>query len=264
MPIITLTSDYGVQDHYLPSVKGALLSESTEYTLVDISHSIEPGNFFEAAFILGHCYSNFPKGTVHLVAFQEISENGKLLAAEMDDHFFLMADNGLLSMINPDLKIKKIIEIDFRSEKTYFPAKDILTRAANHLARGGSIDLLGRQVHEMVQKTISRPIVNNDKSSIKGSVVYIDNFGNLVSNISQKIFKEVGQGRGFEVQLPRNQRISKLSDSYHSVSSGSVMAFFNSQNLLEVAVRDSRGKVFNGANTLLGIEVQNVITIQFK
>lgn len=264
MPIITLTSDYGILDHYLASVKGALLSESPDFTLVDISHTIEPGNFFEAAFILRNCYSSFPKGTVHLVAFQEISENGKLLAAEMDGQFFLMADNGLLSMINPDLKIKKTIEIDLRSEKSYFPAKDILARAANHLARGGSIDLLGRQARDVVQKTIGRPIISNDKSSIKGSVVYIDNFGNLISNISQKTFKEVGQDRSFEIQLPRSQRISKLSESYHSVSTGSVMAFFNSQNLLEVAVRDSRGKLFNGANTLLGIEVQNVITIQFR
>lgn len=264
MPIITLTSDYGVLDHYLASVKGALLSESPDFTLVDIAHTIEPGNFFEASFILRNCYASFPKGTVHLVAFQEISENGKLLAAEMDGHYFLLADNGLLPMINPDLKVKKTIEIDLRSEKSMFPARDILTRAANHLARGGSIDLLGRQAREVAQKTIVRPIVSNDRASIKGAVVYIDNFGNLITNISQKTFKEVGQDRGFEIQLPRGRRISKLSESYHSVSSGSVMAFFNSQNLLEIAVRDSRGKHFNGANTLLGIEVQNTITVQFS
>lgn len=264
MPIITLTSDYGILDHYMASVKGTLLSESPDFTLVDIAHTIEPGNFFEAAFILRNCYASFPKGTVHLVAFQEIAENGKLLAAEMDGHFFLVADNGLLPMINPDLKIKKTIEIDLRAEKTMFPAKDILTRAANHLARGGSIDLLGRQVKEISQKTSVRPIISNDRTSIKGSVVYIDNFGNLISNISLKTFKEVGQERSFEIRLPRNQRISKLSESYHSVSVGTMLAFFNSQNLLEIAVRDARGKHFNGANSLLGVAVQNSITVQFK
>ena len=264
MPIITLTSDYGVLDHYLASVKGALLSESPDFTLVDIGHNIEPGNYFEAAFVLRNCYAAFPKGTVHLVAFQEISENGKLLAAEMDGHFFLLADNGLLPMVNPDLKINKTIEIDLRAGESMFPARDILTRAANHLARGGSIDLLGRQAREVTQKTNFRPLVNSDRSSIRGAVVYIDNFGNLISNISQKMFKEVGQDRSFEIQLPRGRRISKLSDSYHSVSSGSMLAIFNSQGLLEIAVRDARGKQFNGANTLLGVEVQNTITVQFS
>lgn len=202
MPIITLTSDYGLLDHYLASVKGALLSEMADYKLVDIAHTIEPGNFFEAAFILRNCYATFPKGTVHLVAFQEIAENGKHLAAEMDGHFFLLADNGLLPMINPDLKITKTIEIDLRSEKSMFPARDILTRAANHLARGGSIDLLGRTARDVEQKTIVRPIISNDKTTIKGAVVYVDNFGNLITNISQKTFREVGQDRSFEILLP--------------------------------------------------------------
>lgn len=264
MPVVTLTSDYGLTDHYLPALKGALLTEDEGVKLVDISHNVEPGNFFEAAFILRNCYFNFPKGAVHLVAFNELVTTDRLLAAEMDGHYFLLADNGLLPMINPEKKIKKVVAIDLRVERSLFPARDILARAATHLARGGTLDVLGRQVQDLEQKQILRPRIANDKSAIIGSIVYIDNFGNLISNISQKTFKEVGGERSFEIMLPRNQRIKKLSYSYNDVQAGNLLAFFNSQGLLEVALSQSRGKKFNGANTLLGVEVQNTITINFR
>lgn len=264
MPIITLTSDYGLLDHYLPALKGALLGELEDVKLVDITHQIEPGNFFEASFILRNCYSAFPKHSVHLIAFSEIAPGGRLLAAEMDDHYFLVADNGLLPMINPELKIQKIVEIDFRQEPGLFPSRDTLTRAAAHLARGGKIGLLGREVKEIEQKTALRPRIAQDNNSIIGSVVYIDNYGNLISNISRKTFREVGKERDFEILLPRNKGVRKISNSYTEVSSGNILALFNSQDLLEIAISDSRGKTRNGANTLLGIEVQNTITINFK
>ncbi len=264
MAIITLTSDYGVTDHYLAALKGTLLSESEDLKLVDISHSIEPGNLLEAAFILRNSYKHFPKGTVHLVAVSEIAPNRKLLAAEMDGHFFLLADNGLLPVINPEVRIKKVVEIDLRKEQTLFPARDVLARSAVFLANGGNVDVLGRTATDVAPRTNLRPRISNEESSIVGVVLYIDNFGNLISNISLKIFKEVGRDRPFTIMLPRNQRIRQMHNHYHELAHGSIMALFNSQDLLEIAVSGARGKVFNGANTLLGVEVQNPITIMFE
>ena len=175
-----------------------------------------------------------------------------------------MADNGLLPMINPDVRINKVIAIDLRQERSLFPARDILARAAIHLTKGGKVDILGRLIDDYEQKQIARPRILNDKSAIIGSVVYIDNFGNLVSNISQKTFKEVAADRPFEIMLPRNQRIKKLSTGYTPAQAGSLLAFFNSQGLLEVALAEGRGKVYNGANSMLGVEVQNTITITFQ
>ena len=264
MPIITLTSDYGLTDHHLGSVKGAILSEMESCNLVDISHTIQPGNFFEAAFILRNCYKDFPKGTIHLVAVREISDNQRLLAAEIDDHFFLVADHGLITLINPEVKIGKVVEINLKQEKTLFPARDVLARAATHLTRGGSIDILGRVVDDYKESTIMRPRLTQEGSVILGSVVYVDNFGNLISNISQKTFHEVGKERSYEIVLPRRQVIKKIQDSYQPASPGSVIALFNSQGLLEIALSGARGKHFNGANTLLGIEVQGIISVNFK
>ncbi len=262
--LITLTSDYGLTDHHLPALKGRLLQEEGDWKMVDFCHVLEPGNFFEAAFVLRNGYHAFPEGTVHLVAFAEISKNRKLLAAELDGHFFLLADNGLLPMINPQHKISKVIEIDLRQEDSLFPARDVLARCAGHLARGGNVDLLGRATQNFQSKQILRPTVSPDKATLLGAVVYIDNFGNLITNISKKKFKEVGKERDFEIQLPRNQRIRKLSESYFDRTAGTILALFNSQDLLEIAVASARGKFYNGANTLLGVEVQNPVSVVFR
>ncbi len=264
MPIITLTSDYGLTDPYLASVKGTILSEIESVKLVDISHTIQPGNFFEAAFILRNSYYSFPKGTVHLISVQEITENKRWLAAEVDGHFFLAADNGLISTINPEVKINKVIGINLRQEVTLFPSRDLLARSASHLARGGSIDLLGREIKDYKESTIMRPRIAKDGSNILGSVVYVDNFGNLITNISWKTFRETGKERVFEIVLPRNKAIEKLHKSYYPASPGSVLALFNSQNLLEIALSGARGKDYNGANTLLGLDVRDTVTVNFK
>lgn len=264
MPIITLTSDYGLTDHHVASVKGTLIKEMEDCHIVDISHLIQPGNFFEAGFILRNCYQDFPKGTVHLIAVQELVENDRLLVAEIDEHYFIAADQGMITLINPEVKISKVVEINLRQEKTLFPARDIMSKAALHIIRGGSMDLLGRRIEDYKESTIMRPRITNDGSVILGSVVYIDNYGNLISNISKKIFLEAAKDRDPEILLPRRRIIKKIQDNYFPSSPGSVIALFNSQNLLEIALSRPRGKEFNGANTLLGIEVQGTISVSFK
>lgn len=264
MGLITITSDFGTTDPYLPALKGALYSEAAGHTIVNLSNHVEPGNFFQAAYILRNSYHSFPKGTVHLIAFGEISPNRRLLAVELDSHYFLVADNGLLGMINPDKKLRQIVEIDLRSEDTLFPSRDILARTAGFIANGGKIEVLGRVTTDYQQKTLPRPRIASDKSSILGTIMYIDNFGNLISNISRKQFREVGKERPFTIMLPRNQRIRQLSTHYHEVTVGNILALFNSQDLLEIALSGARGKHFNGANSLLGVEVQNSITVEFQ
>lgn len=263
MPLITLTSDYGHTDHYAASVKGALYSELPNLQICDISHQIEPGNLMEASFVLRNSYKSFPRGTVHLVLVKEMSKSQRWLVAELEGHFFVLADNGLVSMINPELKLSRIIEININQEESLFPGRDFLARVAAHLARGGKPDVLGRSVSDFEEKKMYRHIAPQDKNSLLGSVVYVDNFGNLITNISRKIFKEVGKERPFEIVLPRNQKLSKLNLSYDETTDGKIIALFNSQDLLEIALVNPRGKQFNGANTLLGLDVRDSVTIYF-
>ena len=264
MALITITSDYGTADPYLPALKGALYSEVDDPTLVDLSHQIEPGNFFQAAYIVGNSYSSFPKGTVHIIAFGEISSEKKLIGAELDGHYFLLPNNGLLGMINPEIRTGKIVEVELKSDDRFFPSHHIMAKAAGFIAKGGKLEVLGREVSDVLTKTLPRPRVANDKSSILGTILYIDNFGNLISNITKKQFRELAQDRKFTIFLPRNQRIRQINSNYHEVAVGSILALFNSQDLLEIALSGARGKDFNGANSLLGVEVQNSITIEFE
>lgn len=265
MAIVTLTSDYGLKDHYLASLKGALLSYVPGLTLVDVSHYIAPANVLEAAFILRQAYANFPKGTVHLISVLELTQSETLIAMEMDGHFFLCADNGILSMLNPDVKINKLIAIDFREDlaSKLFPSRDVLAKAAAHLAQGGAIGLLGRELKEIKEHTLIRPRLSGDGSMLLGNVLYVDNFGNLITNINKRFFAECSKDRAFEIALPRKQKVHKIVSHYQDEKPGSTVALFNAHDLLEIAVNGSGNKGFNGAHTLLGVGVMDTVTINF-
>ncbi|MDZ7847746.1 MAG: SAM hydroxide adenosyltransferase [Owenweeksia sp.] len=168
--------------------------------------------------------------------------NRKLLAAQMDGHYFLMADHGMLGIINPKRKLTNTVEIDLKQEPGLFPARDILARSAGFLANGGQIGMLGRTASQIEKATLPRPRTANDQSSILGSIIYIDNFGNLISNITRTRFYKVGKQRSFRVLLPRNKSINSISQSYYDKSKGSLLALFNSHGLLEVAISGSRAR----------------------
>ena len=266
MAIITLTSDYGYTDPYLAAVKGRLVQETPEAPLVDISHGIKPGNLWEAAFVIRNAYHHFPGGTIHLILVDELPQSGRWLMASLDDHYFICADNGLLSMVNPGRKMEEAYWIELPDEQGgTFPGKGFLAAAAAHLARGGKGSVIGRKADEINQSLFLRPRISKEDATILGTVVYVDNFGNLITNISRKIFDENRGDRSFEINIHRHPApVKKLVQRYDDVSAGAVAALFNSMDLLEIALTGTRGQEYNGANTLLGVEVHDPITVQFK
>lgn len=265
MQIITLTSDFGLKDFYAAALKGKFYTLDSAVQLVDISHQVTAASPLEAGFVLRYAYPSFPKGTVHVIAVQEVVESSTMLAAEMDGHYFLCADNGILSLINPEFKINKIVAIDFReeNESKLFPSKDILAKAAVHLAKGGAIGLLGREIREIKESLDYKPRFTKDKSSIWGKVMYIDNFGNLITNINKAYFAECCGDRRFEITLPRRNKVHRIVQQYTDVGDGDVLALFNSSGLLEIAVSGAGNLKFNGANTLLGVNLMADIIVTF-
>lgn len=264
MPLISLCSDYGLTDPYLASVKAALYREQADLVLCDLSHGIAPGDLNQAAFILRNAYHHFPEGTVHLILVAESSPKQRWLVMELAGHFFLAADNGLLTMVNPELRPRQLTEITIHSSFTLFPGRDFLAKAAAHLARGGKTSVLGRPTKDFEVRKALRPSVDEKGESIVGAVLYIDNFGNLITNISQKLFKEIGKERSFEIVLPRNNAITEMHQHYHAVSEGRIMALFNSMALLEIALQGGRGQEFNGASSMLGLKERDAVKIYFK
>ncbi len=275
MPIITLTTDFGIKDHFIGGLKGAIYAELEDVKVVDISHHISPFDITEAAYILKNAYSSFPKNTVHIVDVDsELSIENKHVGLFLDDHYFICPDNGLISLIATEIKPKKIVELTLHKLLNIKSStKNIFVKAACHIARGGNLDLLGNKIDDFKKIYQIQPSVNDTKNQIIGSVIYIDNYGNVVSNISRKLFQDIGKGRDFEVQVRKftfNQVFHQYNDivNYNLApdkrqDDGKRLLLFNSANYLEIALFRSNLSTVGGASTLLGLEIHEPVTIRF-
>lgn len=276
MPLITLTTDFGTKDHFVGAIKGAIYSELDNARVVDISHQISPFNITETAYIVKNAYQNFPKGSIHIIGVDsELSSENKHVALLLDDHYFVCPDNGVISMIASDIKPEKIVEITIHDRLiSSFNVLDVFVKVACHIARGGTLEVIGKNIDKYKQLTEVQPFINDDKTKIVGSVLYIDNYGNVISNISKKLFQDVGKGRDFEV-IARSYTFTKIQQQYNEVvnydtplqnrqDDGQKLAIFNSANYLEIAIYKSNLKTVGGASNLLGLGYRDTITIRFK
>ena len=149
MAIITLTTDFGEKDHFAGAIKGAIHSELSDINIVDISHSISPFDTSEAAYIILNAYSSFPKGTIHIIGIDsELSPENKHIAVSLDDHYFICANNGIMSMICAEIAPEKIVEINIHDKiETSFPVLDVFVKVACHIARGGTLEVIGKVIN---------------------------------------------------------------------------------------------------------------------
>ena len=274
MSIITLTTDYGLKDHFVGSLKGKILSESPTAKIVDISHDIDPFNTAEASYVIGAAYLSFPKGTVHLIGVDiERNKENQHIAMQWNDHYFICADNGILSMLTQKIVPQKIVAINIHDR---FPSEssdlDIFIQVACHIAKGGLLNVIGKEIQEIKQITELQAIVSNDGNSLKGYVIYIDHFGNVVTNISKKHFLEIAKGRPYEIVMkPKN--IKTILPNYSAIATsdkypiktyeGEKLAIFNEAGFLEIAIFRSNPSKVGSANSLLGLNYRDVITIKF-
>ncbi len=274
IPIITLTSDFGTKDYFVSAAKGRIYSELPNAHVVDISHKITPFSINETAYVIKNAYKHFPKGTVHIIAVDaEWSIKNKHYVFILDEHYFVCANNGIISLITSVLQPAKVIEITLPRdrENSYFLENFI--SAACHIARGGSLSLIGKETKEIKQLTEITPVINKDNNQILGNVIYIDNFGNLITNIEKELFIRIGQGRKFELHA-RSYIFTKIFDRYNEITNleipadkrnddGKRLALFNSDNYLEIAVYKSNLKTVGGASSLLGLNYRDTVTLRF-
>jgi S-adenosylmethionine hydrolase len=276
MPIITLTTDFGTKDHFVGAVKGAIYKELKEVNVVDISHQITPFSITEAAYTLKNAYQNFPEGSIHIVGVDsEISVENRPIAIQLDGQYFICCDNGILSMITNDINPEKIVEITIQNTtENKFAILDIFIRVACHIARGGKLEVIGKKIDDIKKLFEIQPQINIEKNQIVGSVIYIDNFGNVISNITQGIFANIGKGRDFEI-IAKNYKFTKIYKKYNDIvdfsepkenrqDDGKRLAIFNSANFLEISMYRSNLKTVGGASSLLGLNYRDNITIRFK
>jgi len=275
MSIITLTTDFGTKDHFVGAVKGSIYNELEEAKVIDISHQITPFSITQTAYVLKNAYKNFPKGTIHIIGVDsEISIENKPIAILLDGQYFIGCDNGILSLITNEIRPEKMVEITIPDPEEYqFAILGKFIKVACHIARGGMLEVIGMQIDSIREIVEIQPFINSEKNQILGSVIYIDNFGNVVSNISKSVFSEVGKGRDFEI-VARNYRFTKVYKRYNEVvdytiptdkrqDDGKRLALFNSANFLEIALYRSNLKTVGGASVLLGLKYRDPITVKF-
>lgn len=275
MSIITLTTDFGIKDHFVGALKGKIVSEYNEASIVDISHHVDLFNVSEASYIIGAAYNSFPKGTVHLIGVDaELTNENKHIAMEWNGHYFICADNGILSMLTQKIVPQKIVEINIHDRLPEGSTEmDVFVTVACHLAKGGLLNVIGKEITAIKEVNELQAIVASDKNSIKGYVVYIDHFGNCVTNISKKLVKEIARGREYDIKFS-TKTIKSIKSGYSDFAvnerfslkdyEGEKLAIFNDAGFLEIAIYRSNPSTVGTAKTLLGLKFRDVVNVVFK
>ena len=267
MPIITLTTDLGLKDHYVASVKGAILSQIPDINIVDITHNIDAFNISQTAYVIRNCYKNFPAGSIHILGVDaELSIDNSHLAVFAGGHYFIGTDNGTFPLLFDELKAEKIVQLNIsqNTDSLTFPIKDVFVIAACHIARGGTLEIIGKEIAAFKEikselKPVTEHDINTNNDIIKGAVVYIDTYGNATTNISKDLFEQVKKGRDFVILFGReDERISKLREKYKDANKGEKLAIFSVNGMLEIAQNKGR------ATDLLGLKIHDYVRIEFK
>lgn len=255
MAIITLTSDFGESDHYVGALKGTILSAIPSQVLVDISHQIQNFDLAHGAFVLRSAFPTFPRGTIHLVAVDTVGNKGNShLAVQLEGHFFLLADHGLLGLLS-EQEPQMVVELPAEQGSGAFPALEILAPAAIELANGTPVKKLGNPKSEY-NKMVGRQMRVN-KNQIIGHVLRVDHYGNLITNIRQEEFCRLNQGNGYSILIGREQ-FRRLNNSINETGSGDCFIMFNSMGLLEVGINKGN------ASQLMGLKFDSPVKITFE
>lgn len=275
MAIITLTTDFGLKDHFVAAVKGLIYSELPEVKIVDISHELAPFNIQECAYVLENAYRHFPKGTIHVIGMDsEPSADKKHIVVLLNGHYFVTANTGVIGLIANEAAPEKVMEIQLpNAVHNAFPTANIFVKVACHIARGGTLEVVGKPFTALKALKEFSPRILEDGKQIIGSVIYIDNYGNVVTSIKKHHFEAYRNGRAFEIQV-RNHKLRSIFKAYSDIEQnlgpkekrrgdGDLLAIFNSSDYLELAIYRSNLRTVGGASTLLGLEYRDTITISF-
>lgn len=258
MSIITLTTDLGDKDIYQAALKGSILRILPTVNMVDITHSVAAFNIQQAAFILKNSYYYFPEETVHLLGIDTVySDDTKFLAIRYNNHYFVGTDNGIFSLIF-DEDPEEMVEIDILQDLKFlhFPLADILAKAACYLADGKPLTEIGIPVQSIEKKMTLQPAV--ERNQIRGMVIYIDAFQNVITNITKDFFNRVQEGRRFVLYFKRNETITHLSWHYNEVPEGEKLCLFGISDHLEIAINKGN------ASGLLGLNLGDSVIIDFQ
>ena len=261
MSVITLTTGW-TDDFYIAAVKGILLSALPSVQVVDMSHQAPGFNtgISYAAYMVKHSYKYFPKDTIHIISIvSEYSDRAPFLAAYFDGHYFVGTDNGIFGLLfgsPPDVMVR--IEKFNDNTSPNYPAISVFAPVAIHLANGGDISELGTTCTDYQRR--GSVLATMDEAQITGTVIHINSFGNVITNITYNDFERIGKGRPFEILVYNTRnKITRINRYFHETSDGELVAVFNISGHLEIAM--NKGKLASMFQLSLG---SNIIVKFYK
>jgi hypothetical protein len=242
--LITLLTDFGDRDYFVASMKGVILNINPQCRIVDLSHQVPPQRIEEAAYLLKSCYKYFPDGTIHVAVVDPgVGTTRRALLASSARYFFLGPDNGVLSQAleeETSVEVRQIENKQYRldSEGATFDGRDLFAPSAAWLTRGQAPGSYGRLIRDHVKLPCPQPAWSG--GVLVGQVVYVDRYGNLISNVTPLFLKEVtGKSRRDMVTVRiAGATIDGLVGSYAAGSSSAPAALINSNGQLEVFVKN--------------------------
>jgi S-adenosylmethionine hydrolase len=268
MALVTLTSDIGHQDYLVGAIKGRLLRINPEFQIIDISHSLSPFNYPQAAYVCRSAIKNFPEYTFHIVMVNMFeTKPEQMLIAFHKDQYVICADNGLLSMILEDKPEMVIgIPLDKVAIKNTLYCTDVLAKAITQLLNGEPIEKIGIPDAVYTEKNPLKPLLG--EGWMEGQIIFIDNFENVIVNITQEQFEQQRKGRRFKIVFKRDEMIERISGSYADVPQGEKLVLFNSAGYMEIAINKGNAaglfglKGFSEKNSQVTTIMQNRLFYQ--
>ena len=256
MPIITLTTDYGLRDPYAGQLKGVLLSACPTAQLVDLTHLIEPYDLVSAAFHLAHTWANFPKGTIHVCTVRAHGDfRTPFLCFAHRGHTFILPDNGLPFLLFSELDERSIVRLPQGADGRA-SAKSIVADAVAQLSLGLDPRRIGIQARDLLQVRRPEPVVRS--SLVRGAILHIDNYGNAVLNIHRDLVERHARGRRIVTRFSPVDAIDGIVEHYTDVEEGEPLARYNARGYLEIAI--NMGRIAQ----LYGLEPEQLVHLEFE
>jgi len=251
---VSLITDFGHSDPYLAQLKASVWSTQPEVRFIDISHDIKPHDIVSAGWILKNTFKDCPVGTIHFISvLNNYNNNASHILFQYEGHYFIGPNNGVFS-----LAFEKLPQDIFEIKSEPFDAhslKAILVKTIDHISNLRPIEDLGHPVKNLIMRIQLQPVIN--KYMIRGSVIYIDHFENVILNISKEQFEKARAGRRFSIFIKRNDPITEISSTYQEVGVGETLCLFNSFDHLEIAIHGGH------AASMLGLAIDEMIQIDF-
>ena len=233
MSIVTIISDFGQKDHYAALLKGAILTNNPSINIIDITHEVDTHDIRQASYHLNAVCKKFPSGTIHVVAVNNFYDTDyEIIVFEYKEMFFVGPNNGLFSLAFDSIEEDQVYKVALdEQDNSMF---DLIAHGVGLISHDMSITEVGPPLNRFEKKIDVKPVMTSDE--IRGTIIHIDKFENVIVNVHREFFDHFRKGRDFEIFFKYYDPITKISDNYSNAAVGEVLCIFNSANYLEISI----------------------------